>query len=53
GDVFTVPVNLAGNCAVSIPCAVNAEGLPIGLQFIGPAFGETAILRAAKAFETI
>ncbi|MCL1909771.1 MAG: amidase family protein, partial [Kiritimatiellaeota bacterium] len=51
--VFTVPVNLAGICALSVPCAVNSEGLPIGLQFIGPAFGETAILRAAKAYESV
>ena len=54
-DVFTIPVNLAGICAVSIPCGLSASGnvpgLPIGLQLIGDHFAEAAILRAAWAFE--
>ena len=49
-DTFTIPVNLAGNCAVSIPCGL-ADGLPIGLQLIGDHFAEGTILRAAAAFE--
>lgn len=49
-DVFTVPVNLAGNCAVSIPVGL-ADGLPIGLQLIGDHFRESTILRAARAME--
>lgn len=49
-DVFTIPVNLAGLPAISIPCGLD-DGLPVGLQLIGPAFGEGAILRAAYAFE--
>jgi aspartyl-tRNA(Asn)/glutamyl-tRNA(Gln) amidotransferase subunit A len=49
-DVFTVPINLAGVPAISVPCGF-AGRLPIGLQIIGPHFGEGAVLRAAQAFE--
>ncbi|MDR2850298.1 MAG: Asp-tRNA(Asn)/Glu-tRNA(Gln) amidotransferase subunit GatA [Verrucomicrobiota bacterium] len=51
GDIFTVPVNLAGICGLSVPCGKTAAGLPVGLQVLGPAFGEPAILRAARAVE--
>lgn len=51
-DIFTVPVNLAGICALSQPCGRDDQGLPIGLQWIGPALGEETILRAAAAFES-
>lgn len=50
-DIFTIPVNLAGNCAISIPAGFSSEGLPIGLQLIGKPFGEENILTAAHAFE--
>ena len=50
-DIFTIPVNLAGTCAMSVPAGFSASGLPIGLQLIGKPFGEEAILRAAHAFE--
>ena len=50
-DVFTLSLNLAGNCGLSVPCGFDQQGLPIGLQLIGPAFGEEAILRAAHAYE--
>jgi aspartyl-tRNA(Asn)/glutamyl-tRNA(Gln) amidotransferase subunit A len=50
-DVFTVPINLAGVPAISVPCGFAGQ-LPIGLQLIGPHFGEAAVLRAAHAFET-
>lgn len=51
-DVFTIPVNLAGNCAVSLPVGLGAEsGLPIGLQLIGTHFAESTVLRAAAALE--
>ena len=50
-DVFTLSLNLAGNCGLSLPCGFDAAGLPIGLQLIGPAFGEGTILRAAHAYE--
>ena len=49
-DVFTVPVNLAGNAAVSVPAGLS-DGLPVGLQLIAPALGEATMLRAAWAFE--
>ncbi|MBR1837415.1 MAG: aspartyl/glutamyl-tRNA amidotransferase subunit A, partial [Kiritimatiellae bacterium] len=54
GDAFTVPANLAGLCGVSVPCGrTAAEGLPVGLQILGPAFGEPRLLAAAKAMETL
>jgi aspartyl-tRNA(Asn)/glutamyl-tRNA(Gln) amidotransferase subunit A len=49
-DVFTVPINLAGVPAISVPCGF-AEGLPIGLQIIGRHFDEKTVFRAAKAYE--
>jgi len=51
GDVYTVSVNLAGIPAVSLPCGFDKKGLPIGLQLIGPAFGEPALVRAAHAYQ--
>ena len=50
-DIFTIPVNLAGTCAMSVPAGFSTDGLPIGLQLIGKPFGEETILRAAHAFE--
>jgi aspartyl-tRNA(Asn)/glutamyl-tRNA(Gln) amidotransferase subunit A len=50
-DIFTIPINLAGTCAMSLPAGFSQEGLPIGLQLIGKPFGEEAILRVAHAFE--
>jgi aspartyl-tRNA(Asn)/glutamyl-tRNA(Gln) amidotransferase subunit A len=50
-DVFTLPANLAGIPGLSLPCGFDAAGLPIGLQLMGPAFGEEKILRAAAAYE--
>ncbi|MGB3944462.1 MAG: Asp-tRNA(Asn)/Glu-tRNA(Gln) amidotransferase subunit GatA, partial [Methanothrix sp.] len=49
-DVFTVPINLAGVPAISLPCGF-AGGLPVGLQIIGRHFDEKTVLRAAKAYE--
>jgi aspartyl-tRNA(Asn)/glutamyl-tRNA(Gln) amidotransferase subunit A len=51
-DVFTIPANLAGICGVSIPGGFS-EGLPVGLQLLGNAFGEEQILRVADAFERV
>ena len=51
-DICTVPANLAGLPAISVPCGVNLQGLPIGLQIIGRALDEETILRAAYTFET-
>jgi len=50
-DIFTIPVNLAGTCAVSVPCGMSGSGLPIGLQLVGKPFAEGDILQAAYAFE--
>ena len=50
-DIFTIPVNLAGTCGMSLPCGFSDKGLPIGLQLIGKPFDETAILKAGHAFE--
>jgi aspartyl-tRNA(Asn)/glutamyl-tRNA(Gln) amidotransferase subunit A len=50
-DVFTVTVNLAGLPGISVPAGLTANGLPLGLQFIGKAFDEATILRAARAIE--
>ncbi len=51
GDIFTVPANLAGICGISVPCGKTSENLPVGLQLLGPAFGEVELLRAAAACE--
>lgn len=50
-DIYTVPVNIVGNPAISFPCGKNSEGLPIGLQLIGKKFGEQTILSLANYFE--
>jgi aspartyl-tRNA(Asn)/glutamyl-tRNA(Gln) amidotransferase subunit A len=51
-DIFTVPVNLAGNAAISVPCGSSPDdGLPVGLQLIARALDEKTMFRAAHAFE--
>jgi aspartyl-tRNA(Asn)/glutamyl-tRNA(Gln) amidotransferase subunit A len=50
-DIFTIPVNLAGLPALSLPCAFDSKGLPIGLQIIGKPLEEGLILQAAFLFE--
>ncbi len=50
-DIFTISANLAGIPGISVPCGFSAGGLPIGLQLLGPPFGEAAILQTAYAFE--
>ncbi len=51
GDIFTVTANLAGICGISVPCGFTGKKLPVGLQVLGPAFGEEKILRVAHAYE--
>lgn len=53
-DVFTIAINMAGICGVSVPCGFSGQGpgrLPVGLQIIGPSFGEPTILRVAHHYE--
>jgi len=50
-DICTVSVNIAGLPAISIPCGVDSQGLPIGMQIIGNKFEEETILKAAYAYE--
>ena len=50
-DVFTVTVNLAGLPGISIPAGVDGNGLPLGLQLIGQAFGEETLLRVGDVME--
>jgi aspartyl-tRNA(Asn)/glutamyl-tRNA(Gln) amidotransferase subunit A len=50
-DIFTISVNLAGLPGLAMPCGYDRNGMPIGLQLIGPPFGEESMLRAADAYE--
>lgn len=50
-DVLTVPANLAGLPAISIPAGLSKEGLPLGLQLIGPAFDENVLFRVGRVLE--
>jgi len=50
-DIFTIPINLAGLPALSLPCGFDGKGLPIGLQIIGRPLGEALILQAASVLE--
>jgi len=51
GDLFTVNVNLAGICGLSVPCGFTAEGLPTGLHIIGPAFEDEKVLQIGAAYQ--
>lgn len=51
GDIYTISVNLAGLPGISLPCGLDRQGLPVGLQLIGDCFQEKKIIRAAYAFE--
>ncbi len=50
-DIYTIPANLAGIPALSVPCGFTASGLPIGLQLMGRTFEEETILRVAHQYE--
>ena len=53
-DIFTIALNLAGNCGISVPAALGSESaMPIGVQFIAPALAEVKLLKAARAFEML
>lgn len=51
GDIYTVPVNIAGVPSLSLPCGKTAAGLPIGMQLIGKALSEPTLYRAGYAYE--
>ncbi len=52
-DIFTVTANLAGLPALSLPCGLSSQGLPIGFQFLAPHFQEGRLLGAARALEDV
>jgi aspartyl-tRNA(Asn)/glutamyl-tRNA(Gln) amidotransferase subunit A len=52
GVPFTLPFNLTGLPAASLPCGVTSSGLPVGLQIVGPAHDDARVLRASRALET-
>lgn len=52
-DICTVPVNIAGLPAVSVPCGYNVNSMPMGMQFIGKKFGEAEILNMAHIYEQL
>lgn len=50
-DIFTVSANIAGVPAMSIPCGISTNNLPIGLQIIGPQFSEEMLIRVGNVFQ--
>jgi aspartyl-tRNA(Asn)/glutamyl-tRNA(Gln) amidotransferase subunit A len=52
-DVATVPSNLAGDPAISLPVGLDGDGLPVGFQILAPPLGEPSLFRAAAAVETL
>lgn len=53
GDAYSVPVNIAGVPALSMPCGVDGDGMPVGMQLIGKAFSEPLLYRMGYAFEQL
>ena len=50
-DICTIPTNLAGHPAMSVPFGVGDDGLPVGVQVLAPALGEVAMFRTAAVLE--
>ncbi len=50
-DIFTIPASLAGLPCISVPSALNKEGLPLGMQIVGPALDEYNVIKVARAVE--
>ena len=53
GVPYTLPFNLTGHPAASIPCGLTSDGLPVGLQVVGPRFAERAVLEACAGIEAL
>lgn len=53
GDIYSVPVNISGIPAISVPCGKDSHNMPIGAQLIGPAFSEKLLYRAATVLEEV
>ena len=52
-DYFTCAMNISGNPAISIPCGMSKEGLPIGVQLVGPHLSETLLFQVADAYQSV
>lgn len=52
-DIFTLPVNLAGLPGISVPCGLDSQMLPIGLQLIGRRFDEQTLFNIASSYERV
>ena len=52
-DIYTTSVNLAGLPGLSLPCGLAKDGLPVGMQLVGPPFSEELLLRAGRMFEAL
>ena len=50
---FSYPFNLTQQPAITVPCGLTSQGLPMGLQIVGPMFGDALVLRAARAYESV
>ena len=50
---FSYPFNLTQQPAITVPCGLTRDGLPMGLQLVGPMFGDALVLRAARAYEAV
>lgn len=50
-DIFTIALNLSGNCGISIPAGKDEDGMPIGVQLLAPALEEAKLLQVARIFE--
>jgi aspartyl-tRNA(Asn)/glutamyl-tRNA(Gln) amidotransferase subunit A len=50
-DIYTIPTNLAGHPAMSVPFGTGAHNLPVGMQVLAPALGEVAMFRVGGALE--
>ena len=48
---FSYPFNLSQQPAITVPCGLTISGLPMGMQVVGPMFGDALVLRVARAYE--